>query len=250
MSGKKVSRLVTGAVLIALGCVSAQAEPVKAEKQKTSKEVKTGMIGGTIVGALVGGPIGAAVGFIIGATSGGLAQTASDSKVFKVEQKLATAELQLADTGRELVAAQAALAAASAQSGDPMVSQLAQRLHADVLFRTKSAELDPASASKLADLGAIIASFPGLVIEIDGYADPRGKAGENLELSQQRASAVRAALMIGGAASDSIRIAAHGEQLSTAPKDDMDAYAWERRVSLSVVPADAKAADTQVAKAQ
>jgi outer membrane protein OmpA-like peptidoglycan-associated protein len=162
-------------------------------------------------------------------------------------KKAATLEGQLAATQDQLVAAQAALASAAEKSGeDPMLAQLAQRLRADVLFRTASAELDPTSSSKLADLAAVIASYPGLQIEIDGYADPRGKAGENYELSQQRASAVRAALIVGGAQPDSIRIAAHGEQLSTAIKGDMEAYAWERRVSLSVV----SAAPSQVAQAK
>jgi len=248
MSGKKVSRILTGAVLVVLGCASVQAGPVKAEKQKTSKEVKSGMIGGTIVGALIGGPIGAAFGFIVGATTGGVTQMSREAKAASNAYK-SELELKLATAEQQLVEAQSTLAATSAKSGDPMLSQLAQRLHADVMFRTASAELDPTSASKLADLGAVIVSFPGLVIEIDGYADPRGKSGENMELSKQRASAVRAALMIGGAASDNIRIAAHGEQLSTAPKDDLDAYAWERRVSLSLIPADSKSAEAQVAKA-
>jgi OOP family OmpA-OmpF porin len=118
-----------------------------------------------------------------------------------------------------------------------MLTQLAQRLRADVLFRTASAELDATASAKLGDLAAVLAKYPNLIIEIDGYTDPRGKAGENLELSQQRASAVRAALIVGGANPESIRVTAHGEQLSTAAKGDMEAYSWERRVSLSVQPA-------------
>jgi hypothetical protein len=31
-------------------------------------------------------------------------------------------------------------------------------------------------------------------------------------------------------------VSAHGEDLTTAPKDDFEAYAWERRVSLSIRP--------------
>ena len=51
-----------------------------------------------------------------------------------------------------------------------------------------------------------------------------------------RASAVRDALISGGASPEQIRISAHGEDLTTAPKDDLEAYAWERRVSISIRP--------------
>jgi outer membrane protein OmpA-like peptidoglycan-associated protein len=215
-------------------------ESSKEVSKGPSKEHKIGMVSGTIAGALIGGPFGAGVGFIVGTVAGVHAQ-----KVRETAKQATALEGQLATTQTELAAAQAALASAAEKSGeDPMLAQLAQRLRADVLFRTASAELDPGASSKLADLAIVLAKYPGLQIEIDGYADPRGKAGENYELSQQRASAVRAALIVGGAQPDSIRIAAHGEQLSTAAKDDMDAYAWERRVSLSVV----SSAPSQVAQ--
>jgi len=237
VSSSKVSKAIAVAVALALGSASVQA----AEASKgPSKEHKIGMISGTIAGALIGGPFGAGVGFIVGTVAGVHAQ-----KVRATAKQATELEGQLATTQSELAAAQAALASAAEKSGeDPMLAQLAQRLRADVMFRTASAELDSDASSKLGDLAAVLAKYPGLQIEIDGYADPRGKAGENYELSQQRASAVRAALIVGGAQPDSIRIAAHGEQLSTAAKDDMDAYAWERRVSLSVVTA----APSQVAQ--
>ena len=56
-----------------------------------------------------------------------------------------------------------------------------------------------------------------------------------------RASAVRDALINGGASPEQIRISAHGEDLTTAPKDDLEAYAWERRVSISIRPTSAAA---------
>jgi outer membrane protein OmpA-like peptidoglycan-associated protein len=232
VSTNKVSKAIAVAVALALGNASVQASELS-KKSAPSKEQKIGMFSGTVAGALIGGPFGAAVGFIVGTIGGVHAE-----KVRATEQKAAGLETQLAGVQQELAAAQVALTAVAEKSGDdPMIAQLAQRLRADVLFRTASAELDADASSKLGDLASVLASYPNLVIEIDGYADPRGKAGENYELSQQRASAVRAALIVGGAKPDSIRIAAHGEQLSTAAKGDMEAYAWERRVSLSVVSA-------------
>jgi len=215
-----------------LGSASVQAAELPKD-QATSKEQKIGMVSGAVTGALIGGPFGAGVGFIVGTIAGIHAE-----KVRATAKKATSLEGQLASVEQELSAAKASLNAAAEKSGeDPMLTQLAQRLRADVLFRTASAELDADASSKLGDLATVLANYPKLIIEIDGYADPRGKAGENFELSQQRASAVRAALIVGGAKPESIRVTAHGEQLSTAIKGDMDAYSWERRVSLSVLPA-------------
>lgn len=229
MCNFKLSKAMTCALMLTVAGASAHASET-AKKGPVPKETKIGMASGVAVGALIGGPFGAGVGFIIGGAIGDHAKRVRDT-----DKKAQRLEGELAGVQEQLASAQLALAKASEKAGDdPMLAQLAERLRADVLFRTKSAELDPDAQSKLTDLAGVIAKYPGLVIEIDGYADPRGKADENMELSQQRASAVRSALIVGGANPDSIRIAAHGESLSTAAKGDMDAYAWERRVSLSV----------------
>lgn len=263
MSSKKVSGPIAAAVAMALVGAGAHASDGKSpSNERLSKEQSIGIAGGAITGALIGGPFGAAVGFIVGAAAGTHAQS-----VNATERKADALTEQLAKTKSELSDAQTALASAAeqfkeqekqqeaAQEQNPMFTQLAQRLRTDVLFRTASAELDISSSSKLTDLGAVLANYPGLVIDIDGYADPRGKAPANMELSAQRAAAVRAALITGGMQPDNIRVAAHGEQLSTATKGDMEAYAWERRVSLSVTPGTSnastqKASTDQVAKAQ
>lgn len=118
-----------------------------------------------------------------------------------------------------------------------MLDALAQKLHADVLFRTADAELDSATSTKLEELGKLLAAHSQLEVQLHGFADPRGKSDENLKLSLERADAVREALIKGGASPEQIRISAHGEDLTTSPKGDLEAYAWERRVSLAIRPA-------------
>lgn len=245
-AGSKFSKSVTAAVLVALGSVSISSSasarasgPVN--KQPASKELNVGIGSGAIAGAFVGGPFGAVIGVMVGAIAGKHAE-----KVRATAKKATALEAQLASTTQQLSDAQLALNAAAEKSNDPMLVQLAQQLRGDVLFRTGSAELDANALNKLGQLASVLAAYPGLGVEVDGFADPRGKAGENFELSQQRASAVRAALIVGGAAPDSIRLTAHGEQLSTAAKDDMEAYSWERRVSVVVVTS----SPTQVAQAK
>ena len=127
-----------------------------------------------------------------------------------------------------------------------MFDELAQRLHADVMFRTGQAELDPQIVLKLAELGGLLGTHSKMEVQVHGFADPRGKSEENLELSMRRAEAVRQALIDGGAAPEQIQLAAHGEDLTTAPSGDLEAYAWERRVTLSIRPV----SDTAVARAE
>lgn len=217
-------KVLMGAVVLALGSGAANAG-----ENKFTKEEGSGMLGGATVGAIVGGPIGAAFGLMIGGIVGDSIGTA---KRGEKEAILRADELQ-----QELIDTRIALAKASERTGgDEMLDALAARLHADVMFRTGTAELDADVQKKIEDLGQMLAAHPQLEIQLHGFADPRGKSEKNLELSMLRASAVRDALMRGGAVPEQIRISAHGEDLTTAPKDDLEAYAWERRVSISIRP--------------
>ena len=218
------NKVLIGAVAVAL-CSGA----AYAGENKFTKQEGAGMLGGAAAGAAVGGPIGAAVGLMIGGIVGdnfGQAKRAEKQALARAD------ELQ-----QELVDTRIALAKASERSGgDEMLDALAARLHADVMFRTGTADLEADVQKKIADLGQMLGSHPQLEIQLHGFADPRGNSEKNLELSMARAGAVREALISGGAAPEQIRISAHGEDLTTAPKDDLEAYAWERRVSIAIRP--------------
>lgn len=217
-------KVLIGAVAVALASGTAYAG-----ENKLTKEEGTGMGTGAAVGAIVGGPIGAMVGLMVGGIVGDSIGTAKRGERAAI---LRADELQ-----QELVDTRIALAKASERTGgDEMLDALAARLHADVMFRTGTAELDIEVQKKIGDLGQLLGSHPQLEIQLHGFADPRGKSEKNLELSMARADAVREALINGGAAPEQIRISAHGEDLTTAPKDDLEAYAWERRVSISIRP--------------
>jgi outer membrane protein OmpA-like peptidoglycan-associated protein len=215
-----IKKALISAVAIALGTGVAHAG-----ENKFTKEEGTGMLTGAAAGAVVGGPIGAAVGLIFGGVLGDSIGTAN------------RADLRAKQMEQELVDTRIALAKASERTGgDEMLDALAQRLHADVLFRSNGSELGLDVASRLEDLGKLLAAHPQLDVQLHGFADPRGNPEKNLELSLERASAVRDALIKGGAAPEQIQLSAHGEDLTTAPKGDLEAYAWERRVSLSIRP--------------
>lgn len=215
-----LNKALIGAVAIALSSGVAHAG-----ENKLTKEEGVGMLSGAAAGAIVGGPVGAFVGLMVGGVMGDSIGTAkrADSYARQLEQ--------------DLIETRIALSKASERTGgDEMLDQLAQRLHADVMFRTGSADVDANVAAKLEELGKLLAAHSQMEVQLNGFADPRGNAEKNLELSLRRADAVREALIKGGAAPEQIRLAAHGEDLTTATKDDLEAYAWERRVSLAIRP--------------
>ena len=215
-----MKQALIGAVAIALGCGVANAG-----ENKLTKEEGVGMVGGAAAGAMVGGPIGAFVGLMVGGIVGDGVGT-----VKSAEQRAQALEQELFDT-------RVALAKASEKAGgDAIFDALAERLHADVMFRTGSTDVDAAVIGKLEEIGELLASHPQLEVQLHGFADPRGTAEQNLKLSQARAVAVREALVKGGAAPEQIRLSAHGEDLATAAKGDLEAFAWERRVSLAIRP--------------
>ena len=57
-------------------------------------------------------------------------------------------------------------------------------------FKPSQAEMDAAAREQLDTLAAEINGSKGYVLEVQGFADPRGSQQANLELSRQRASAV------------------------------------------------------------
>ncbi len=217
----KSQKILIAAVAIALTSGAAHA----AEKNSFTKEEGVGGLAGAATGALVGGPVGAAVGFMIGGVLGDSAGATkrANLKALKLEQDLIDARIELAK-------------ASERSGGDAMFDELAKRLHADVMFRTGRAELDPQAILKLAELGRLLGAHEAIQVQLHGFADPRGNAEENLQLSMERADAVRQALIDGGAAPEQILLSAHGEDLTTAPEGDLEAYAWERRVTLSIQP--------------
>jgi outer membrane protein OmpA-like peptidoglycan-associated protein len=213
-------KALVSAIAITLGASAAHAA-----ENKFTREEGMGVASGAAIGAVVGGPIGALVGVMIGGVMGDSIGTANKADVHARQLE------------QELIDTRIALAKASERTGgDEMLDQLAQKLSADVMFRTGSSEIDAGVAGKIEELGKLLASHSELEVYLNGFADPRGTPEQNLELSLRRADAVREALVRGGATPEQIRLSAHGEDLTTAAKDDLEAYAWERRVSLGIRP--------------
>ena|GEM_PF-5259118 len=83
----------------------------------------------------------------------------------------------------------------------------AQRTHA-ILFGFNSAEITEGSKPVLDAVAGFLRANPTARLEVQGHTDNIGGAAFNLDLSQKRAEAVRAALITGGI--DAGRLVAKG----------------------------------------
>ena len=193
---------------------------------------------GAVVGVLVGGPVGAAIGAGVGAWLGNRAAVAK--RVEPLEQELQTVNSMSNDLKQELAMIrdelhQQGLLTAELQRRQSQIAGLSLQ----VLFKTGNAKIDTATDERMAELAAILTAQPGLILEIDGYADERGDESFNLELSRERAEAIVTALTAYGVPAGKLQVHAHGEVGSKGTEGDLDAYALERRVTMRLVEPEA-----------
>jgi outer membrane protein OmpA-like peptidoglycan-associated protein len=102
----------------------------------------------------------------------------------------------------------------------------------DVAFRTNDDSISLQALPPLMKLGALAAALPQARVRVAGFTDPRGDDDYNQALSLRRAQAVAAVLASAGVAAERVVIEAHGKSDSTSGAGDLDAYAFDRRVSV------------------
>lgn len=235
-----------------LGALPAPAAPAApaaagAQQPAASKQEDIGVLAGAAVGAAAGGPIGAMVGMVAGALLGhhyhrqivSNHALAARNHVLAVQNQALAASLGRSEQDREGLAgklslASRSLAAVQAQRAELDRSlKLSDDIETDVVFKTADANVNSLQLPALRKIGVLAASLPsGAKVRIDGYADPRGPATFNDDLSLQRAEAVAIALEKAGCPQDRLVIAGHGAADSTSVKGDLDAYAFDRRVTV------------------
>jgi outer membrane protein OmpA-like peptidoglycan-associated protein len=136
---------------------------------------------------------------------------------------------------RELEKAQQQLQAQ--QSG----RSLSMNLSGDVLFDYDKATLKPAAEEALKKVAVVLSQFPESEVTIEGYTDAKGTTAVNLQLSRERASAVRDWLIKNGnVAAANLTAKGFGEENPVAPNkmpdgsDNPAGRALNRRVSIVV----------------
>ncbi len=104
-----------------------------------------------------------------------------------------------------------------------------------VHFATASSELTAADKTTIADVASVLDKFPSARVKIVGYADARGSSETNAKLGQDRAEAVKAALV--GKSVDGGRIAtgSGGDADPVDTNETTSGQAENRRTELVVV---------------
>jgi outer membrane protein OmpA-like peptidoglycan-associated protein len=104
----------------------------------------------------------------------------------------------------------------------------------DVLFDTGRAELNPGAARKLDQLAQFLSEHPDRRVQIDGFTDSMGSDAYNEELSQRRADAVKAALMMRGIDPSRIGTEGYGKAYPVASNNDSGGRQLNRRVEVVI----------------
>ena len=108
-------------------------------------------------------------------------------------------------------------------------------LEIELPFRTDETELPAEIQARVMAIAGLLSTTPGLSVQVDGYADPRGSVAYNQALSLARAERVRELIAATGIDQGRITTFGHGESMT--PGDDAtlhpDQLALQRRVTVT-----------------
>ncbi len=164
-------------------------------------------------------------------------------------QIVATNRAAQAEAERERLAASrtgAAIPAATQQTRSGLIAQLTGVLPsrdtprgviitvADVSFEPERNGLRPAGSAQLARIAAVLARYPGLTVNVEGYTDDRGSDREDQIVSEQHAQAVRQALVGNGVAPQAVIAIGYGKSRPVVSNATTGGREENRRVEIVV----------------
>jgi len=104
-----------------------------------------------------------------------------------------------------------------------------------IKFGSDTAYIEPASVGVLELVAQRLRENPEIRVRIEGYTDERATEAYNLELSQERAEAVKRILVGYGVGPERLETVGYGEANPIAPNDTPEGRALNRRVELDVI---------------
>lgn len=102
----------------------------------------------------------------------------------------------------------------------------------DVLFDTARSELKPGAMQTVDRLASFMREHASYQLLVEGHTDSIGQDDYNLQLSERRADAVRAALMSRGIGSDRVRVRGLGKSFPVADNGTAAGRQQNRRVEV------------------
>jgi len=192
------------------------------QRQQTGTAV--GTVGGAGVGAVIGGALkgktGAWVGGLIGAGLGGLAGYQVASYMDRQEAELNSAFEESRAYNR-----------ASIERDRENTDILLATFKGDVFFDFDSAIMKPGAYAEIDRAVPVLQKYDHTAIQVEGHTDQVGTETYNQRLSEQRADAVKNALIQRGIDPRRIRAVGFGESQPISSDNAMN-----RRVTLRIIP--------------
>lgn len=121
-----------------------------------------------------------------------------------------------------------------AQTGAPITRDRDLNLVDDriVYFAFDKSQIRASDRELIRMHGKNLADNPDLSMRLEGHADERGTREYNIGLGERRAQAVKAALMVQGAATDQLTTVSYGEERPAMLGSNETAWAKNRRVEI------------------
>ena len=214
-------------IIITLACALAAA-PASASP---SKEENIGVGAGAVIGAVAGGPVGFIIGAAVGAKLGDEFHQ-RNTEVSELTESLEDSNSRVAELDSEVSEMSGELTRLESIARPELLSLMQAGIEMDLLFRTDEHVLADTTGNRLTELASTLATMPDVYVQLDGFADERGDAEYNQRLSVKRADHVKDVLISGGVSPERITVKAHGE--SPASDENIDSFAFERRVSMTL----------------
>lgn len=187
---------------------------------KTQRGAVIGAAGGAVLGAVLGnnlgkggnGALGAVIGGVVGGVAGGLIGRKMDKQAREIQEQLPGAQVERVGEGIKLVLGENA-----------------------VRFEFNKATLTSTAKANLDKLVPVFKNYPDTNIKIYGYTDSKGADEYNLNLSDQRAGAVKNYLSSKGLVNSRFSIMGMGESDPIDTNDTDAGRANNRRVEFAIL---------------
>jgi len=105
----------------------------------------------------------------------------------------------------------------------------------NLIFEVGKSKIDPTSYSELDEVVQMMRNNPKMVIQLEGHTDVRGDPRKNMELSQQRVTAVRDYLIKKGVQKGKVRTKAFGGTQPISRENTEEAHKLNRRVEVRIL---------------